>query len=477
MPIIIFDDAGDAQYAYGLLESVGGLALGAGPDDLPALGAGVDVAEADLLPDLVVDRLYFIRTELTEGEEVRLSMDLYNAGWRETGETEVHFYLGDPSEGGTQLGGAIPVATLAPGASVANLMSDIFALPVGTNEYYAVAVAVPDEVATENNTASASLESLPPDLTGPQVVLELPGTGVLREGVSTLTLSFDEPVNWLGEPNISLVEQTEGVMPPDHVYLAADGQSATLIFEGGLPVAAAADTYTLRVLDSVVDAAGNTLDGDIDGSPGGDYAVAFTVALNGDATYDGKVNIFDLLKVRQNYLKPPGPDRDDNADVTGDDQVNIFDLLMVRQNYLRELEPVGGGAAGGGSQALALMAEQEEGADDRSAEDGGAVTDTWLLAPETVYALEADSAASTSVGLSEPASPIKTSSPTVDIKAEMGEPIANIKVGNGDQSAPDAFTSLSAGQGSTTGSRESAPLDDDLVDVLALPALEVLGVA
>ena len=59
--------------------------------------------------------------------------------------------------------------------------------------------------------------------------------------------------------------------------------------------------------------------------------------MAGDSTGDGTVNAFDLLMVRQNYLKPSGPDRDDAADVTGDGMVNAFDLLTVRQNYLEGL--------------------------------------------------------------------------------------------------------------------------------------------
>jgi len=60
---------------------------------------------------------------------------------------------------------------------------------------------VPDEVAMANNAASTTLESQAPDLTGPQVVLELPEGGILREGTNTLALAFDEPVAWLGVNN------------------------------------------------------------------------------------------------------------------------------------------------------------------------------------------------------------------------------------------------------------------------------------
>jgi hypothetical protein len=132
----------------------------------------------------------------------------------------------------------------------------------------------------------------------------------------------------------------------------AGSTRATLSFNGTL----AEGRYTLKVKGtSVQDLSSNLLDGNGDGQAGDDYSFAFS-RLAGDTNGDAKVNIFDLLKVRQNYLKAADdPTRDDNADVTGDGAVNIFDLLMVRQNYLRELAPVGGGSGLGTVQPLTAM--------------------------------------------------------------------------------------------------------------------------
>lgn len=88
-----------------------------------------------------------------------------------------------------------------------------------------------------------------------------------------MTLSFDEPVTGLTEAQISLVEDTSGITLPDHVYMAAAHTSARLIFEGGLPDG----NYTLKVLDSVTDLAGNELDGDRNNDPGGDFELEFAV--------------------------------------------------------------------------------------------------------------------------------------------------------------------------------------------------------
>ena len=87
------------------------------------------------------------------------------------------------------------------------------------------------------------------------------------------------------------MEDSLGTRPPDHVFLASNRTSGLLIFEGGL----AAGDYTLKVRDSVMDMAGNALDGDEDGSAGGDYVVTFEVTpavvgrhvFYNDSAFDG----------------------------------------------------------------------------------------------------------------------------------------------------------------------------------------------
>ena len=88
--------------------------------------------------------------------------------------------------------------------------------------------------------------------------------------------------------------------------------------------------YAGRVLAAgIADAPGNPM--------AEDYEFDFHV-FSGDATGDRQVDDSDLLLVQQNYLKPPGPGRDDSADVNCDGEVNIFDLRIVRQNYQEVLE-------------------------------------------------------------------------------------------------------------------------------------------
>ena len=73
--------------------------------------------------------------------------------------------------------------------------------------------------------------------------------------------------------------------------------------------------------------------------------------MPGDATGNGATNGFDLLRVRQNYLMPPGEGRDDTADVTMDGNVNGFDLLAVRQNYLQSIPMISTPAAAAAGMA------------------------------------------------------------------------------------------------------------------------------
>jgi len=149
----------------------------------------------------------------------------------------------------------------------------------------------PRETDTDDNVASVTHVSAPRDLTGPEVTLGLSEDAIVPTGTTVLTLSFTEPIALPLEAHISLVETTGGIRPPEHVYLDADCSSAALIFEGGL----ANGQYTVRVRNSMMDTAGNALDGDGDGSPGGDFIRQFEVrpAIVGrhvfysDSAFDG----------------------------------------------------------------------------------------------------------------------------------------------------------------------------------------------
>jgi len=340
MPVLLFDEAGDPYSAYELLRTTGVSASERFAHDTgtPALGDDVRMAQADLVPDLAVQNISVMAFQPIEGSESRLTANVGNVGWAQAPATTVQFYLGDPQAGGSQIGDPVDVPALAVGDS-AYLISDPFAVPTGTNDYYAVVTPIPDEAATTNNSTVATLESVPPDTRGPQVALELPPGGVLPERTSALTLRFDEPVVSVGESNVSLVESTQGIIPPNYVYLSTDGMSATLIFEGGLPPAAAPDTYALRVLDSVVDLAGNPLDGDGDGTGGDDYTVSLSVAIPGDSDINGEVKRNDFL-VLQEHFGTVGGARWQDGDSNNDGNVNYLDYLAWKANVRKSVSPL-----------------------------------------------------------------------------------------------------------------------------------------
>jgi len=70
------------------------------------------------------------------------------------------------------------------------------------------------------------------------------------------------------------------------------------------------------------------------GAYGGPYA-----EVASDADGSGRVDVLDLIHVRNNLNKEPGSDGDQNCDINGDGSINILDMIMVR-NHLNEGTPV-----------------------------------------------------------------------------------------------------------------------------------------
>ena len=195
-----------------------------------------------------------------------------NWGHNVSGPFEVEFYDGDPNAGGTRIGAAVSVEGLSPDGEV-TVTSDGFELQAGNHTFYAVISPVSGESIVDNNVISALVEVAPRDVTGPKASLAVPDIGKFREGDGSLTILFDEPIEYIAESDISLVEDEAGMIPPDRVYLLPDGDAATLIIEGGLRKG----HYTLKVFDSILDVAGNQLDGDEDGTPTGTFSTRFPI--------------------------------------------------------------------------------------------------------------------------------------------------------------------------------------------------------
>ena len=81
----------------------------------------------------------------------------------------------------------------------------------------------------------------------------------------------------------------------------------------------------------IVSGAGLHLDGNNDGTAGGDFSFDF-FQLAGDANRDGTVGFADLVAVAQHYGTALGANRS-GGDVTGDGAVDFADLVVVAQHY------------------------------------------------------------------------------------------------------------------------------------------------
>ncbi|MCY2990099.1 MAG: FG-GAP-like repeat-containing protein, partial [Planctomycetota bacterium] len=116
--------------------------------------------------------------------------------------------------------------------------------------------------------------------TGPTIVGTMPSlatSGTLEAGTTAIRIDFSEPV--VGA-DMAGNYQLQGLGPDGLLGTADDlvfwldaaysGTQATLNFTN-LP----ADVYRLTVRETITDAAGNPLDGDADGQPGGDWRTEF----------------------------------------------------------------------------------------------------------------------------------------------------------------------------------------------------------
>ena len=86
------------------------------------------------------------------------------------------------------------------------------------------------------------------------------------------------------------------------------------------------------------DEAGNDLDGDGDGAPGGDCRRQFLVACPGDVTLDGVVDHLDYLTVKR-YLGGPSDGHWWKGDFDADGDVDRDDLRALEAGFGRDLRP------------------------------------------------------------------------------------------------------------------------------------------
>jgi ELWxxDGT repeat protein len=132
-------------------------------------------------------------------------------------------------------------------------------------------------------------------------------------------------------------------VPASQMTLVYDAvtRTATVTFAGGR---LADGRYHLTLASGdVLGANGLALDGDANGTPGGDFGLDF-FTLAGDANRDGVVNFSDLLTLAKNYNQTGVTLA--QGDFNGDGVVNFIDLLTLAKAYNKALPPASAGPVG-----------------------------------------------------------------------------------------------------------------------------------
>ncbi|MBX7105216.1 MAG: right-handed parallel beta-helix repeat-containing protein [Gemmataceae bacterium] len=222
--------------------------------------------------------------------------------------------VGSPAIDAGNNGAALSFDQRGPGfIRVANLVADIGAFEV-------------QPVATPAKVLSVSVN----------------GGGVQRSNVTSLVVTFDNAPTFVGAPAaaFTLERFDGGVGTGTFVTLAANvlGNTVTLTFSGALTQAVTNSlidgVYQLRIDDAQI----SNLDGDANGTIGGDYATPTTSAgggifrLFGDADGNATVNSADFLAFRLAFLSSSP-----TFDFDGNGQVDTNDFLKFRLNFLKSV--------------------------------------------------------------------------------------------------------------------------------------------
>ena len=155
-----------------------------------------------------------------------------------------------------------------------------------------------------------------------------------RSMVTHLTVNFSGPVTIA--PNAFELLRRDGTQVGLNAAPASDGRSVVLTFTGpDVIVSSLADgLYTLTVHGDKIHGLGQALDGDANGTAGGDYVDAAIERLFGDSDGDRDVDNSDVFAFKAAYGKSSGqegyqPFFDFNADGT----IDTLDFAEVKQRY------------------------------------------------------------------------------------------------------------------------------------------------
>ncbi len=154
-----------------------------------------------------------------------------------------------------------------------------------------------------------------------------------RSMVNVSTVSFSEIVNVSAADFVLQNSDTGTNVTPTVSTQVVDGKTvATLTFSGTGTTAGSLDdgNYSLTVLDTITDTAGNVLDGDGDGTAGGNATDDF-FRLFGDVNGDRTVNVIDFFQFRNAF----GGSGNFNAafDSNGDGVINILDFFQFSSRF------------------------------------------------------------------------------------------------------------------------------------------------
>jgi hypothetical protein len=221
------------------------------------------------------------------------------------------------------------------------------ALPAG-NWRLSILPGILDQAGNALGNGAAFQSTLTVDAT-PPAVLASSYTYLTRPHV--LTFQFSENVSAsLSAADLVVVNLTTGQTIPSSAFtLVYNGVSNTATFTytgtAGLAPGVLPDgRYTATLLASgVTDGSGNLLDGNGDGSAGGDAKLSFFF-MAGDANHDAAVDFNDLVKLAQNYNTTGGKQLA-LGDFNYDGNVDFNDLVALAQRYNTSLPPAGSPAA------------------------------------------------------------------------------------------------------------------------------------
>ena len=208
-------------------------------------------------------------------------------------------------------------------------------LPAGNHTYYAVAT---DNQGAVGPAFSAThvLQNPPP----PTIV----SAAFLYEGAPhQVQFVFSQDVRGsLGTPDLTLLNLTSGAIYPiasqSLTYNPAT-KTARFSFPGFTNGVLTDGNYraTLNAA-GITNSAGVPLDGDGNGTPGGDYAYNF-FHLTADANHDRNVNFNDLVILAQNYDQ--AQKAFSQGDFNYDSGTDFNDLVMLAQRYNTSLPAAG----------------------------------------------------------------------------------------------------------------------------------------